>query len=78
MLKVEHFKEKRKCRHMVNKVGCAIPMVISSDLCMKQHIDDGHKEGATNFTSFTSFFGAFHDIPVIKFRLKGQGVIYLS
>ena len=33
-----------------DKVGCAFPMVISSDFCMGKHIDDDHEENAPYFT----------------------------
>ena len=32
------------------KVGCAVPMVISSDFHMDQHRDDDHQEDAPHFS----------------------------
>ena len=57
---------------MINKVGCAFPMAISSDSRMKQHRDDGHQEDATHFTSFTGFFGAFHGTRRNKILFEGS------
>ena len=36
-------------RFLASKVGCAFPMVISSDFRMGKHRDDDHEEDAPHF-----------------------------
>ena len=38
------------------KVGCAFPMVISSDFRMGKHRDDDHEEDAPYFTFYMTIF----------------------
>ena len=51
-----------KVNRSYNKLGCAFPMVISSDFRVGQHRDDDHEEDAPYFMIYSTIYTAVYDL----------------